>query len=358
MHVNRILFVVLGSLVAARCADAVEPKGPGQFKTLTELRDYTEQKIDTAKSQGGVSPELLAIADRLREPSSTVAECDQLVVGFVRKQYARDIHVSENTEIHDADGQVIDGLPFLVFLYKGSMTGAYEYTRLCRGSIDAFSQAAHLFSEDKRNQILLYRLFVIVGNLNDANTDNYVFQRRKTTIPLEKMLGLKKEYPRNEVLRNFLLGYPFDGNSYLNILGRLAAQKMYQRSREELFFEYLTKLFVTPEERLAFLREVAQRDSTLHAGLLTRVVQQDPMLKDNASYLAGVFDLAMQSKNWQAAGHMLSNPLLGDRAAELKKQTLDETERLRKEEAMLSALSEEVGGASSQTKKPSGATDK
>ena len=358
MQVNRLPFVILACFATACYAGMAEPKGPDQFKTLAELKDYVGQKIDADRLQSRVSPKLLAIADRVREPSSSVADCDQLVIGYVREQYARDLHASDNMEIRNEGGQVIDGVPLLLFMYKGSIAGAYEYTRLCHGAIDLFRQYAHVFSEDMKEQILLYRLFAIVSTLNDANTDNYVFQRPQTSIPLENLRLLKKEYPQSKVLQTFLLEYPFDHNSYLNILGRRAASNMYQRSREELFFEYLTKLFATPEERLAFLRGVAERDGALQAGLLTRVVQQDPMLKENASYLAAIFDLALQNKNWQAAGQMLSSPLLGGRAAELKKKTLEEMEQLRKEEAMLAALAEEVGGAPSQTQNPSGAVDK
>jgi hypothetical protein len=66
----------------------------------------------------------------------------------------------------------------------------------------------------------------------------------------------------------------------------------------------------------------------------------------------------METENWQVAVQMVANPLIGAKAAELKTRVLEKVERLRKAEALLVSLSEELEGAASRTEKPSAITDR
>jgi hypothetical protein len=279
-----------------------------QRSDLQQYKEDMEEGINEARKLGEIPKKGLDVLDLLQDPTSEVGDCENKVIEYLRYNFADDIYGEDQGMIYAEDGQSAMLPPFLLFIYKGSMKGLFEYTRLCG---DRNSFPGHLtkcFPSWRTEEILKYHLFGMVDQLNRAARTGIVSKIEQTSNPLENLKLLRKDYGNNNLLNNFILRYPFEYNSHFRIKQRSDAKsKETVRNVGDSMVEYFTALCLTTEQKMAFLGKAADVfKGDIFIYLLERLIENDKILKTDAALRSCILNLAMSEEKWGIALKMVA----------------------------------------------------
>lgn len=305
-----IVLTLSASLFGLAYGDPINSRfSPEQKKYVESLRPLINSGIkNVLEPQAKISQEAqeeLQVTRMVLDEKSNANECVDQVVKILRQQYVNSKAGIAPVFIGSSSKIGSDNLPLLLYLFKRSTVGLYEYTKLSGMSSQAIDA---LWSDGKKwedDDMLAYRLFALVQE--PYYQEMYHYSSGISIIndqALESLKKLSEDYRGTKsegIVRGFIMRFAFDQNSYVTALTE-SKDLPNEADRYEALLAYFSSLIKSPDDKAQFLSrsyEIFGGDAL--RALFKSLLQDKTFPKYNPSAIQRYFKLAINARLYDVA---------------------------------------------------------